>query len=235
MVEARPGVPVGKGRVAPLSRHARNRQRRLCAWCLPRRNGAAISPFGSTRPDAGRRAQIGAEPNCFQVGEETSAPGFHSDPRRRSWGRTTAPARRLAGHSRWRRSTALPRLPFAWPRRAGPPLRLVLRRVRVPVRGGLVPLRKSLTLISKAIGTFGIVGRFSDCHASVPFQFHGRELPRLLDPRGTYLPDDDAARRHAEQLMRGLQVQGLNWSIEVISENGDLVDIVRPPLKIITL
>ena len=53
-------------------------------------------------------------------------------------------------------------------------------------------------------------------------------VPRLLDPRGTYLPDDDAARRHAEQLMRGLQVQGLNWSIEVISEDGDLVDIVRP-------
>jgi hypothetical protein len=54
-------------------------------------------------------------------------------------------------------------------------------------------------------------------------------VPRLLDPRGTYLPDDDAARRHAEQLMRGQQVQGFKWSIEVISENGEVVDIVEPP------
>jgi uncharacterized protein DUF6894 len=60
-------------------------------------------------------------------------------------------------------------------------------------------------------------------------------VPRLLDPRGTYLPDDEAARRHAEQLARGQLVQGLKWSIEVISENGDVVDIVEPPGKNTTL
>jgi Domain of unknown function (DUF6894) len=53
-------------------------------------------------------------------------------------------------------------------------------------------------------------------------------VPRLLDPRGTYLPDDDAAWRHAEQLLRGQLVGGLKWSIEVISENGNVVDIVEP-------
>jgi len=53
-------------------------------------------------------------------------------------------------------------------------------------------------------------------------------IPRLLDPRGTYLPDDDAARRHAEQLARGQLVHGLKWSIEVISENGNVVEIVEP-------
>jgi hypothetical protein len=54
-------------------------------------------------------------------------------------------------------------------------------------------------------------------------------VPRLLDPRGTYLPDDDAARRHAEGLARGQSSRGLKWSIEVISENGDVVDIIKPP------
>jgi hypothetical protein len=54
-------------------------------------------------------------------------------------------------------------------------------------------------------------------------------VPRLLDPRGTYLPDDNAARRHAEQLARGQSAQGLEWSIEVISEKGDVVDVVEPP------
>jgi hypothetical protein len=53
-------------------------------------------------------------------------------------------------------------------------------------------------------------------------------VPRLLDPRGTYLPDDEAARHHAEQIARGQLVQA---SIEVISENGDVVDIVEPPEK----
>ena len=52
-------------------------------------------------------------------------------------------------------------------------------------------------------------------------------VTRVLDPRGTYLPDDDAARRYAEQLVRG-QVRGLTWSIEVITENGDFVDLVEP-------
>jgi hypothetical protein len=56
-------------------------------------------------------------------------------------------------------------------------------------------------------------------------------VPRLLDPMGTYLPDDEAARRHAEELARGQLVQGLKWSIEVISENGNVVDIVEPPGK----
>jgi hypothetical protein len=54
-------------------------------------------------------------------------------------------------------------------------------------------------------------------------------VPRLLDPRGTYLPDDHAARQHAKQLARGQLAQGLQWSIEVISEKGDVVDIVEPP------
>ena len=50
----------------------------------------------------------------------------------------------------------------------------------------------------------------------------------MLDPRGTYLPDDVAARRYAEQLVRGQLVQDLQWSIEVITENGDFVDTVEP-------
>jgi hypothetical protein len=54
-------------------------------------------------------------------------------------------------------------------------------------------------------------------------------VPRLLDPRGTYLPDDDAARWHAKQLARVQLAQGLQWSIEVISEKGEVVDIVEPP------
>jgi hypothetical protein len=49
-------------------------------------------------------------------------------------------------------------------------------------------------------------------------------LTRVLDPRGTYLPDDDAARRHAAQLARSLK-----WSIEVIAENGDFVGMFEPP------
>jgi hypothetical protein len=53
-------------------------------------------------------------------------------------------------------------------------------------------------------------------------------IPRLLDPRGMYLPDDDAARRHAAQQVRVQLLQDLKWSIEVISENGDVVDIVEP-------
>jgi hypothetical protein len=53
-------------------------------------------------------------------------------------------------------------------------------------------------------------------------------VTRVLDPRGTYLSDDDAARRYAEQLVRGQLVQGLKWSIEVITENGDFVDMVEP-------
>ena len=53
-------------------------------------------------------------------------------------------------------------------------------------------------------------------------------VTRVLDPRGTYLPDDDAARRYAEQLVRGQLVQGLKWSIEVITENVDFVDMVEP-------
>ncbi len=32
----------------------------------------------------------------------------------------------------------------------------------------------NLNSISGAIGTFGVVGRFSDCHAAVSFQSHGR-------------------------------------------------------------
>jgi hypothetical protein len=52
-------------------------------------------------------------------------------------------------------------------------------------------------------------------------------VTRVLDPRGTSLPDDDAARRYAEQLVLG-QVQGLTWSIEVITENGDFVGMVEP-------
>jgi hypothetical protein len=54
-------------------------------------------------------------------------------------------------------------------------------------------------------------------------------VPRLLDPRGTYLPDDNAARRYAQGLARSQSAQGLQWSIEVISEKGDVVDIVEPP------
>ena len=54
-------------------------------------------------------------------------------------------------------------------------------------------------------------------------------VTRVLDPRGTYLPDDDAARRYAEQLVRGQLVQDPQWSIEVITENGDFVDTVEPP------
>jgi hypothetical protein len=53
-------------------------------------------------------------------------------------------------------------------------------------------------------------------------------VTRVFDPRGTHLPDDDAARRHAEQLLCGQLVGGLKWSIEVISENGDVMDIVEP-------
>lgn len=53
-------------------------------------------------------------------------------------------------------------------------------------------------------------------------------VPRLLDPRGMYLPDNNAARRHAQQLVRAQLVQGPQWSIEVITENGDFVDIVEP-------
>ena len=61
-------------------------------------------------------------------------------------------------------------------------------------------------------------------------------VTRVLDPTGTYLPDDVAARRYAEQLVRGQLVQDLQWSIEVITENGDFVDTVEPsegnhPLK----
>ena len=41
----------------------------------------------------------------------------------------------------------------------------------------------NLNSISKAIGTFGIVGRFSDCHASVSFQFHGRSS-KAARPKG---------------------------------------------------
>jgi hypothetical protein len=52
-------------------------------------------------------------------------------------------------------------------------------------------------------------------------------VTRVLDPRGTHLPDDDAARRYAEQLVRA-QVRGLTWSIEVITENGGFVDMVEP-------
>jgi hypothetical protein len=54
-------------------------------------------------------------------------------------------------------------------------------------------------------------------------------VTRVLDPRGTYLPDDDAARRYAKQLVRGQLVQDLKWSIEVVAENGDFVDMVEPP------
>ena len=46
--------------------------------------------------------------------------------------------------------------------------------------------------------------------------------------RGTYLPDDDAARRYAKQLVRAQLVEGPQWSIEVITENGDFVDMVAP-------
>jgi hypothetical protein len=42
-------------------------------------------------------------------------------------------------------------------------------------------------------------------------------VTRVLDPRGTYLPDDDAARRYAKQLVRAQLVQGPQWSIEVQS------------------
>jgi hypothetical protein len=61
-------------------------------------------------------------------------------------------------------------------------------------------------------------------------------VTRVLDPSGTYLPDDDAARRYAEQLVRGQLIQELQCSIEVIAENGDFVDMVEPlersrPLK----
>jgi hypothetical protein len=52
-------------------------------------------------------------------------------------------------------------------------------------------------------------------------------VTRVLDPRGTYLADDEAARRYAEQLVRGQLVRD-QWSIEVITENGDFVDMVEP-------
>ena len=52
-------------------------------------------------------------------------------------------------------------------------------------------------------------------------------VTRVLDPRGTYLSDDDAARRYAEQLVRGQLVRG-QWSIEVITETGNFVDMVEP-------
>jgi hypothetical protein len=39
----------------------------------------------------------------------------------------------------------------------------------------------------------------------------------------------DQSRRYAEQLVRGQLVQDLQWSIEVITENGDFVDTVEPP------
>jgi Domain of unknown function (DUF6894) len=48
-------------------------------------------------------------------------------------------------------------------------------------------------------------------------------VTRVLDPRGIYLPDDDAARWHAIQLARNL-----NGSVEVIAENGDCVDTFEP-------
>jgi hypothetical protein len=53
-------------------------------------------------------------------------------------------------------------------------------------------------------------------------------VPRLLDPRGMYLPDDDAARRHAAQQGLVQLFQGLKWSIEIIAENGEFVDMVEP-------
>ena len=48
-------------------------------------------------------------------------------------------------------------------------------------------------------------------------------VTRVLDPRGTYLPDDVAARRYAEQLVRGQLVQDLQWSIEVITKTETLL------------
>jgi hypothetical protein len=88
--------------------------------------------------------------------------------------------------------------------------------------------RANLSAISRAIGTFGIVGDFPTAMPVYHFNLMAG-VPRLLDPRGTYLPDDDAARRHGEQLVRRQLVQGLKWSVEVISENGGVVDIVEPP------
>ena len=53
-------------------------------------------------------------------------------------------------------------------------------------------------------------------------------VTRVLDSRGTYLPDDEAARRYAKQLVRAQLVEGPQWSIEVITEKGDFVDMVAP-------
>ena len=88
--------------------------------------------------------------------------------------------------------------------------------------------RANLSAISRAIGTFGIVGDFPTVMPVYHFNLMAG-VPRLLDPRGTHLPDDDAARRHADQLVRGQLAQGLQWSVEVISETGEVVDIVAPP------
>jgi hypothetical protein len=77
-------------------------------------------------------------------------------------------------------------------------------------------------------GTFGIVGDFPTVMPVYHFNLMAG-VTRVLDPRGTYLPDDDAARRYAKQLVRGQLVQDLKWSIEVVAENGDFVDMVEPP------
>ena len=67
--------------------------------------------------------------------------------------------------------------------------------------------RANLSAISRAIGTFGIVGDFPTVMPVYHFNLMAG-VPRLLDPRGTHLPDDDAARRHADQLVRGQLAPG---------------------------
>ena len=48
-------------------------------------------------------------------------------------------------------------------------------------------------------------------------QTFGKWCWSLRRTRGTYLLDDDAARRYAKRLVRAQLVQGPQWSIEVIT------------------
>ena len=51
-------------------------------------------------------------------------------------------------------------------------------------------------------------------------------VTRLLDPKGTELPDDDAALHYALKLARGFT--WVRWSVHVIAEHGELVGCVDP-------
>jgi Domain of unknown function (DUF6894) len=100
-------------------------------------------------------------------------------------------------------------------------------RAGVPALNGSVPLRP----ISPYISSTRNLRHHQTVTPDVMPVYHFNLMAgvtRVLDPRGTYLPDDDAARRYAKQLVRAQLVQGPQWSIEVITENGDFVDMVAP-------